>query len=247
MAADKIPVFDMAFTKGVSDILGQTGYPGLINSEIDDLLAMVRVPARELGANKRDSLYRTLHNAQVRQECGHVLSAFIARAMAPSRYHADPNRRTEFVDQLNEFLVHYGFRIGSGGQLHRGAKAHTLTEAAELAGRLPDRATPPRHTRRTVPVLRRGVRHQVAVPCDQRSRKEHPGTRSPHFRPRRRWSRPLRRSLRHQTDATLHLDQRLRHRIRDQRASRLQACSSGSTDTSAALGRTRTGSIARSR
>jgi uncharacterized protein (TIGR02391 family) len=136
MAANRIPVFDIAMTKGVSDILGQTGHPGLTNPEIDGLLGMVRVSEREPGANKRDSLYRTLHNTQVRQGCGNVLAAFVARAMAPSRYHDEPNRRTDLVDQLDQFLVHYGYNISPDGKLRRGAKARDLSEAAELAGRL---------------------------------------------------------------------------------------------------------------
>lgn len=53
----RLEVWDATFTKGVCDILAQTDAPGLTNSEIDVLLAMVRVTTWEPGANKRDSLY----------------------------------------------------------------------------------------------------------------------------------------------------------------------------------------------
>lgn len=132
----RLEVWDPAFTKGVCDVLAQTDSPGLTNSEIDVLLAMVRITTREPGANKRDSLYRTLHNTQVRQRAGNVLVAFLTRAMSPARYASNPDRFADLAGQLNEFLVHYGYRIGDDGRLHKGMRAHSLSEAAQLAGRL---------------------------------------------------------------------------------------------------------------
>lgn len=132
----KTAVWDIEVTKGVCNILAQTDRPGLTNSEIDGLLAMVRVNDRVPGANKRDSLFRTLHNKQVDQQAGNVFSAFVARVMSPGRYAADPLRREELVGQLDEFLVHYGYRIGDDGKITKGERARSLSEAAVLAGRL---------------------------------------------------------------------------------------------------------------
>lgn len=87
----KIPVFDVALTKAVAEVLGQTEWPGLSNREIDQLLGQVGVRERPPG-NKRDSLYIALHNKQVDQTAGNALSAFIARAMHPSRYVSDHAR-----------------------------------------------------------------------------------------------------------------------------------------------------------
>lgn len=129
-------VWDPAFTKGVCDVLAQTDPPGLTGSEIDGLLRMLNVTTREPGANKRDSLYRTLHNTQVRQKAGNILIAFINRAMSPGRYAAHPQRFAELAAQLNEFLVHYGYRITDDGKLAKGARARSMSEAAKLAGRL---------------------------------------------------------------------------------------------------------------
>ena len=94
--------------KGVCDVLAQTDFPGLTGSEIDSLLRMVRVDQRETGANKRESLYVTLHNVQARQQAGNVVGAFIARAMSPGRYVTQPNRFNDLRDRLKEFLVFYG-------------------------------------------------------------------------------------------------------------------------------------------
>lgn len=86
----KIPPFAPDFVKGVCDVLAQTAFPGLSGSEIDSLLQMVRVEEREPGGNKRESLYITLYNVQVRQQAGNVVGGFIAKAMSPSRYAAQP-------------------------------------------------------------------------------------------------------------------------------------------------------------
>lgn len=132
----KLPIFDVGMTKAVCDVLAQTEWPGLTNSEIDQLLEMVRVKDRESGANKRDSLFRTLHNAQVAQHAGNVLSAFVARALDNTRYTADPARRATLVEQLGPVLALHGYRIHESGRLARGERARTLSEAAELANSL---------------------------------------------------------------------------------------------------------------
>jgi uncharacterized protein (TIGR02391 family) len=135
-AVKKIDQFSDEFTKGICDILAQTGDPGLTGSEIDGLLQMVRVTTREPGANKRDSLFLTLHNVQARQQAGNVVSAFIAKAMNPSRYVRESKRFDELRGQLNEFLVFWGRTINERGQLVGSQKATTISEAAALKGRL---------------------------------------------------------------------------------------------------------------
>lgn len=122
--------------KGVCDVLAQTDSPGLTGSEIDTLLRMVRVEAREPAGNKRESLYVTLHNVQARQQAGNIVGGFIARAMSPGRYATQPNRFADLRDQLNEFLVFYGYSINEAGKLVTGKKASTISEGAALAGRL---------------------------------------------------------------------------------------------------------------
>lgn len=128
--------FPMDFIKGVADILAQTDYPGLTNSEIDTLLPMAGISQRVAGGNKRDSLYATLNNKQFAQKAGNCVIVFINRAMAPARYARDPNRFIQLCDELGEFMVHYGYRINERGQLARGPMASTISEGAALAGTL---------------------------------------------------------------------------------------------------------------
>lgn len=132
----KIPAFPPDFVKGVCDVLAQTDFPGLTGAEIDSLLQMVRVRQRESGGNKRESLYVTLYNIQVRQQAGNVVGGFIAKAMSPGRYAAQPSRFTDLRDQLNEFLVFYGYSISDGGNLVTGKKAASIAEGSALAGRV---------------------------------------------------------------------------------------------------------------
>lgn len=131
----RIAVFDLAFTKALSEVLGQTDLPGLSNREIGQLLGQVHISQRPPG-NKRDSLYAALHSEQVRQKCGNAAAGFVARAMHPSRYVSDHRRFTQLQDQLNEALVHFGWSVRDDGRLERRAAASTLSEGAALAGSL---------------------------------------------------------------------------------------------------------------
>lgn len=135
-APQKIAPFAADFVKGVCDVIAQTDFPGLTGSEIDALLQMVRVREREPAGNKRESLYVTLYNIQVRQQAGNVVGAFIAKALSPGRYATQPSRFNDLRDQLNEFLVFYGYSISDAGKLVTGKKASSIAEGAALAGRL---------------------------------------------------------------------------------------------------------------
>lgn len=141
--------------KGVCDVLAQTNFPGLTGSEINSLLQMVRVDQREPGGNKRENLYVTLYNVQVRQQAGNVVGGFIAKAMSPGRYAAQPNRFTDLRDQLNEFLVFYGYSISDAGKLVAGGEASTISEGAARAGRL------------QTELKRRGCHSELLRYCDE--------------------------------------------------------------------------------
>lgn len=151
----KIPLFPPDFVKGVCDVLAQTDFPGLTGSEIDSLLQMVRVSQREPGGNKRESLYVTLYNVQVRQQAGNVVGGFIAKAMSPGRYAAQPGRFNDLRDQLNEFLVFYGYSVSDAGKLVTGQRASSISEGAALAGRL------------QTELRRRGCHSELLRYCDE--------------------------------------------------------------------------------
>jgi uncharacterized protein (TIGR02391 family) len=64
------------------------------------------------------------------------LVTFITKVMEPVRYTNNPAAFTSRQDALDEVLVHVGLRINDKGQVARGAKASTLSEAAQHANRL---------------------------------------------------------------------------------------------------------------
>jgi uncharacterized protein (TIGR02391 family) len=64
------------------------------------------------------------------------MGGFIAKAMNPSRYAAQPARFDELRDQLNQFLVFYGYSVNEAGKLATGEMASSISEGAALAGRL---------------------------------------------------------------------------------------------------------------
>ncbi len=80
---------------------------------------------------------------------------FVTKAMAPVRYTTDPAGFTDRQDALNEVLVHVGLRVTDEGRLARGAKATTLTEAAQHANRL------------RAELRRRGTHAEVLRYCSQ--------------------------------------------------------------------------------
>ncbi len=130
-------VFDTAMTIAVADVLAQTDYPGLTESEIVRPLPAAKLTALEDGRNKRERLAATLNNAQVEKRNGAYLVRFVNAAMSPVRYASDPDRFRALQTQLNSVLVLYGYKIDDQGRFARARKrATTLDEAAELAGAL---------------------------------------------------------------------------------------------------------------
>ena len=111
----RVAIFDPQMTEAVANILGQTDHPGLSNAEIDGVLQLVRITYRDRTVNKRTSLKVALHNAQVDQQCGNALGAFIARAVHPSRYVGNERRWMQLRDQLNGVLVIFGYRFNDDG------------------------------------------------------------------------------------------------------------------------------------
>lgn len=131
------PVYPLAVTEAVCDVIAQTGYPGLTGSELTAVLKHAQVLDLEDGPNKRTQLLHTLHNTQVRRGDGATLVVFLRAAMAPARYVQDHARFNELRDQLNEVLVLHGLGVSESGQLVRTRQhAKTLSQAAELAGSL---------------------------------------------------------------------------------------------------------------
>lgn len=94
-----------ALTVTVADVLAQTDYPGLSNSELVRLLRAAKLTELEDGPNKRERLAATLNNLQVEKGNGDYLVLFVNAAMNPVRYVGNPDRFHELQAQLNSVLV----------------------------------------------------------------------------------------------------------------------------------------------
>lgn len=130
-----LDIFDPQITRVVADVIGQTEYPGLSGSNIERRLQLIKI-AYEPTGNKRDRLYRTLYNVQIRQDCGNALGGFVARALSPSQHTEDPERFYQLQDQLNAKLAPHGWSISDEGKLARTAKTSSMPEVEVLSARL---------------------------------------------------------------------------------------------------------------
>jgi hypothetical protein len=159
------PIFDLAVTQAVCDVIAQTGYPGLTGSELRSALEHARIFELPEGPNKRTALRIVLHNTQVDRRSGATLAAFINAAMRPALYVGDERRWHSLRDQLDQVLVLYGLRVNDAGQLvRRKERARTLTEAAELAGTLHSELRRRGCHRAATHLLPRGAHREVVVP-----------------------------------------------------------------------------------
>ena len=130
-----VPTFDATVLQGIAEVLGATD-SGLTGSEIAHTLAQVRVPDVNPTMTKRHRLFSALAERQNKDRVGNCVVAFMTEAMAPVRYRDNPAIFSRRQDDLNEVLIHAGYRITDEGKVGRAksGKATTLDQAAERAG-----------------------------------------------------------------------------------------------------------------
>lgn len=121
--------------EAVAQVLGDTS-SGLTGSEIGRLLAQCGIDDPSSGSTKWRRLCDALLDRQRRDRAANNVIAFIYAAMAPVRYRDNPALFTARLEALNEVFVYIGLRLNSKGQLQLGAKAETLSEAAQHANSL---------------------------------------------------------------------------------------------------------------
>jgi hypothetical protein len=121
-----------AWVRQVADVLGHTN-TGLTGPQIGRLLAEIGVADPLPTASKRDRLALALQQHQARERAANCVIAFVTRAMAPVTYRETPGLFTLRQDALNEVLVFAGLRVNDEGKVARGARATTLSEAAQHA------------------------------------------------------------------------------------------------------------------
>jgi hypothetical protein len=121
--------------EGAVDVLGETD-TGLSGSEIARLLERSKIRDVEPDATKRHRLREALVARQAKDGAANCIILFITVAMEPVRYLDNPGLFTQRQGDLNEVLVFIGLRVDDQGKLARGAKAQTLSEAAQHANSL---------------------------------------------------------------------------------------------------------------
>ncbi len=165
MTSHRIPPFAQATIEAAAAILGATE-GGLTNDEIGRVLAaitlkdpraeaeranpVVRAGLAWVKLSKRDRITRAISRNEEKTGTGNALIAFIREAMDPRRYTNDLPRHRGYQEALNQVLALEGLRVSDSGQVVRGRKAATLSEAARIAGAL-------------VTELRRREAHELAL------------------------------------------------------------------------------------
>lgn len=121
--------------EGIAQVLGETS-SGLTGSEIGRLLAQCGIDDPSSGSTKWRRLSDALLQRQHRDGAANNVIAFVYAAMEPVRYRDDAALFTARLDDLNEVFVYIGLRLNNKGKLQTGAKAETLSEAAQHANSL---------------------------------------------------------------------------------------------------------------
>ena len=132
MAKQLYPPWPEGVVQGIADVLGNTT-TGLTGSEIGKLLALIHIDDLSPMASKRDRLGSALISGQRHDGASNCVIRFITEAMQPVRYREEPALFTQRQDALNEVLVFAEAKLDDDGKLSRGARAHTLSEAASHA------------------------------------------------------------------------------------------------------------------
>lgn len=155
MSPKRYQSIDHSIVRSLSEVLGRTE-GGLKNKEIGELLAAARIrdptpaapPGTYVAISKRDRLYNALIVRQRRDGCGNAVLAFVAKALAPVRFHESPERFDSMRAEVNVPLAFAGFEVDDAGKLRPKRQAETLSEARrramQLRSQLVDRGAHPR-------------------------------------------------------------------------------------------------------
>jgi uncharacterized protein (TIGR02391 family) len=122
--------------RAVCNVLGSTNWPGLTNSEINELLAALGIPEPGKDPKKRQRLWVALTRRQERDQSGDCLVGVVAEAMAPRRYVTDSRRFEALRGGLSEALSIIGLRVDEQGAVTAAPTATSVDNEGQLAGRL---------------------------------------------------------------------------------------------------------------
>lgn len=151
----RYPVIDESIVRSLSEVLARTD-GGLTNRQINELLVAARIPDPTPAAppgtyviiSKRDRLFKALAVQQRRDRCGNAVLKFVAKALAPVRFHESPAAFEALREEVNVPLAFAGYYVDDAGKLHPNRQAETLSEARrramQLRSQLVDRGAHPR-------------------------------------------------------------------------------------------------------
>jgi uncharacterized protein (TIGR02391 family) len=143
MGTKRYPVIDDSVVRSICEVLGRTE-GGLSNKQINEVLATARIPdptppappGTYVMVSKPDRLFNALTAQQRRDGCGNAVLAFIAKALAPVRFHESPDEFEGLRAEVNVALAFAGYYIDDAGKLRPKSQAKTLSEARRRAMRL---------------------------------------------------------------------------------------------------------------
>jgi uncharacterized protein (TIGR02391 family) len=143
MATKRYPAIDESIVRSLAEVLGRT-QGGLTNKEIDEILGAAQIPDPTPPAppgtftaiSKRDRLYDALAAQQRRNRCSNAILAFVAKALAPVRFHDSPDALDSLRAEVNVPLAFAGYQVDEAGKLRPKSRAETLSEAHRRAMRL---------------------------------------------------------------------------------------------------------------
>lgn len=127
-----IPKIPDSTLESICQVLGDTS-AGLTGSEIGRLLRECGIVDPDPSNTKRLRLYEALRLRQSQDGCANNVIAVIKAAMAPVRYHQNPESFASRRAALNRVFAFCGLSLKEDGELVQSSAVRTLTEAEERA------------------------------------------------------------------------------------------------------------------
>jgi uncharacterized protein (TIGR02391 family) len=124
-----------AVLEGISQILGDTE-KGLKGTEIQNLLAQVKIADIEPSITKWRRIFSAFANYQNNAKCSNAILNFIKEALAPAKYVNNPVEFDEKRRLVNQQLHFVGYQYNENGTFSEITQARTISDAQQKADNL---------------------------------------------------------------------------------------------------------------
>jgi uncharacterized protein (TIGR02391 family) len=132
---ERVPLFNLQQLTSIAKILAETN-TGLTGAQLENLLRDCRIPDVTPDQTKWKRLLNAFIAFQNKRQFGNHVVVFINKAMNPVQYTATADVFDSRRDELNIALAFCGLWVGEDGQVRKGTKAKSLTDAQDRANRL---------------------------------------------------------------------------------------------------------------